>query len=60
MLLVIAIRHAIASLDSPSTNASRMELGHNYIFPQAPFVTDFNVGFATYGWVYMMSHSDES
>ena len=37
-----------------------MELGHNYIFPQAPFVTDFNVGFATYGWVYMMSHSDES
>ena len=30
-----------------------MKLGHNYIFPQAPYVTDYNVGFAEYGFIYV-------
>lgn len=30
-----------------------LELQHNYLFPQAPFVTDHNVGFGEYGFMYI-------
>lgn len=39
----------------PSDNTSEWKLAHNYIFEQAPYVTDYNVGFAKYGFVYMPS-----